>query len=151
MVLVVILLSGCADYHAVRSTGQEIMNVGNAVLAEGRWKALPGTTARIISRINFTSITCDRNKGSCYEVISLVRNPKEDTMYKSHMLFSNTFSYRITDWANDIIKAKYEAPVGDAEITISLKDSFAEKSWRETKLRGSEDSDPNIYGKWMLE
>lgn len=121
------------------------------VFVEGRWKALSGTNARIISRINFTSITCDRNNKTCEEIISFVRNPKEDTMYNNYMLFSNKYTYQITDWTDGIIKAKWYAPVADVEITISLKDNFAEKSYRETKARGSETSNPDIYGKWVLE
>jgi len=151
VIFIISLLIGCSDLNDIRSPRKNIRKAENLVFASGRWKALPGTSAKIISKINFTSITCDHSNKTCEENISLVRDPKEDTMYKNHMLFSHNFTYQITDWTNDIIKAKYEAPVGNAEITISLKDNFAEKSWRETKARGSESSNPDIYGKWVLE
>lgn len=151
IIFIASLLIGCSDLNDIRSPQKSIKKVDKFVFASGRWKALPGTNARIISRINFTSITCDRNNKTCEENISLVRDPKEDTMYKNYMLFINNFTYQITAWTNDIIKAKWEAPVADVEITISLKDNFAEKSYRETKARGNESSNPDIYGKWMLE
>jgi hypothetical protein len=151
IIFIVSLLIGCSDSNDIRSPRKSIQKVEQFVFASGRWNALPGANAKIISKINFTSITCDRGSKACEETISLVRDPKEDTMYKNHMLFSQSFTYQITDWRDDTIKAKYEAPVGDAEITISLKDNFAEKSWRETKARGSESSNPDVYGKWVLE
>lgn len=151
IIFIVSLLLGCSDLKDIRSPRKSIKKMDKFVFVEGRWKALSGTNARIISRINFTSITCDRNNKTCEEIISFVRNPKEDTMYNNYMLFSNKYTYQITDWTDGIIKAKWYAPVADVEITISLKDNFAEKSYRETKARGSETSNPDIYGKWVLE
>jgi hypothetical protein len=151
IIFIVLLLIGCTDSNDIRSPRKSIQKVEQFVFASGRWKVLPGTNSKIISKINFTSITCDHGSKVCEETTSLFRNPKEDTMYDNYMLFSQHFTYQITDWRDDTIKAKYEASVGDAEITISLKDNFAEKSWRETKARGSESSNPDIYGKWVLE
>jgi hypothetical protein len=70
---------------------------------------------------------------------------------KNNLLYNQAFTYQIIDWTNDIINAKREAPVADIQITISLKDNFAEKSFRETKARGSDTANPNVYGKWILE
>lgn len=152
IIFIAVLLFGCSDLNDIRSPRKSINKVDEFVLAEGRWKALSGTNARIISKINFTSITCDRNNMTCNETISYVYAPKEhgrtDDNYK---LYSLDFTYQVTDWTNDIIKAKFNAPVADTEITISLKDNFAEKSYRETKARGEETSNPEIYGKWVLE
>ena len=112
---------------------------------------MPGTKPSIISKINFTSITCDRNNMTCKEIESLVFTPKEQPILKNNLLYNQEFTYQIIDWSDDTIKAKREAPVADIEITISLKDNFAEKSFRETKARGSGTANPNIYGKWILE
>jgi hypothetical protein len=151
IIFIASLLFGCSDLNNIESPRKSIKKVDEFVFAEGRWKALPETKARIISRINFTSITCDRNNKTCKEIISLVYVPKEHRLYENYILYSQNFTYQITDWTNDIIKAKWDAPVADVEITISLKDNFAEKSYRETKARGSESSNPDIYGKWVLE
>jgi hypothetical protein len=125
--------------------------VNEFVFVEGRWKALPGTTTRIIARINSTSITCDYNNRTCKETISLLFVPEEHRLFKDYMLYGQNFTYQITDWSNDTIKARWDAPVADVEIKISLKDNFAEKGYRETKARGSETANPDIYGKWVLE
>ncbi len=152
IIFIAFLLIGCSDLNDIRSPRKSIKKVDEFVLAEGRWKALLGTNARIISKINFTSITCDRSTRTCNEITSYVYAPKEhgrtDDNYR---LYSIHFTYQVTDWTNDIIKAKFDAPVADIEITISLKDNFAEKSYRETKARGDETSNPEIYGKWVLE
>ena len=151
ILFVAFLLFGCSDLYNIDSPSKDIKKVDEFVFAEGRWKALSGTTARIISKINFTSITCDRNSKTCKEIISYVYAPKESRIYKNSTLYSDKFTYQIIDWNNDVIKAKWDAPVADIEMTISLKDNFAEKSYRETKARGSESANPDIYGKWVLE
>jgi hypothetical protein len=87
----------------------------------------------------------------CKEVESFVFTPKEQPILKKNLLYNEEFTYQIIDLTNDIIKAKRSAPVADIEIIISLKDNFAEKSFRETKARGSETANPDIYGKWVLE
>lgn len=151
IIFIAFLLFGCSDLNDIRSPRKSIKKVDEFVLAEGRWKALSGTNARIISRINFTSITCDLKNKACSEIISLVQNPKENNLYTKPVLYSIKITYQITDWTNDIIIAKWDAPVADVELKISLKDSFAERSYRETKARGDETSNPKVYGKWVLE
>lgn len=151
IIFILSLLVGCSDLNDIRSPNRNIQKVDGNVFVEGRWKALSGTTARIISKINSTSITCDRNSKTCKEMISYVYAPKESRIYKKSILYSDKFTYQIVDWNNDVIKAKWDAPVADIEITISIKDNFAEKSYRETKARGSESANPDIHGKWVLE
>jgi hypothetical protein len=151
IVFIASLFIGCSDVINIESPRKTIKKVNEFVIAEGRWKALPETTAKIISKINFTSIACYRNNKTCRETISLVYDPKQDRKTGNYLLYSHTYTYQITDWTNDIIKAKWDATVANFEITISLKDNLAEKIYRETKARGSETSNPDIYGRWVLE
>lgn len=151
LIFVLSLLIGCSDLNSIGSPPKNIKKMENFIFVEGRWKALPGTKPSIISKINFTSITCNRNSMTCKEIESFVFTPKEQPILKDNLLYNEEFTYQILDWTNDIIKAKREAPVADVEIIVSLKDNFAEKSFRETKARGSETSNPDIYGKWVLE
>ena len=88
---------------------------------------------------------------TCKEIESLVFTPKEQPILKKNALYHHQFTYEIIDLDNDVIKAKRSAPVANVEITISLKDNFAEKSFRETKARGSETANSDHYGKWVLE
>lgn len=151
IIFITSLLTGCSNLNNIETPPKSIKKTENFVFAEGRWKALPGTKPSIISRINFTSITCNRNTMTCEEIESVLFTPKEQPIIKSNLLYNQEFTYQIIDWSDDIIKAKREAPVADIEITISLKDNFAEKNFRETKARGSETANPDIYGKWILE
>lgn len=151
LIFIAALLMGCSDLNSIETPPKRINKKENVVFAEGRWKAMPGTKASIIAKINFTTITCYHNNMTCKEIESLVFTPKEQSLLKKNILYNQEFTYPIIDWANDIIKAKRKTPVADFEITISLKDNFAEKSFRETKARGNETANPDIYGKWILE
>jgi hypothetical protein len=151
LVLGLLLLVGCSELNSIGSPPKSIKKVENTVSAEGRWKALAGTKPNIISKINFSSITCDRNSMTCREIESLVFTPKEQPILKQSLLYNHEFTYEIIRFTDDVVKAKRSAPVADVEITISLKDNFAEKSFRETKARGSETANPEIWGKWVLE
>ena len=88
---------------------------------------------------------------TCKEIESLLFTAKEQPVLKANLLYNQEFTYQIIDWSEDTIKAKREPIVADVEITISLKDNFAEKSFRETKARGSDTANPDVYGKWVLE
>jgi hypothetical protein len=149
--LVLMLLFGCSDIDSIESPRKSIKKADNVISAEGRWKALQGTKPNIISKINFTSITCDRTTMTCKEMESLLFTPKEQSLLKKNLLYNQEFVYQITDLTDDIVKAKRSPPVADVEISISLKDNFAEKSFRETKARDSETANPDVYGKWVLE
>ena len=147
------LLMGCFEQSIddIQSPKKRIKKDGDAVFVEGRWKELAGTKPGIISRINFTSITCDRKDMKCREVESLLFTPREQPVLKHSQLYNHEFTYQVIHWADETIKAKREALVADIEITISLKDNFAEKGFRETKARGSDTANPDVYGKWVLE
>jgi hypothetical protein len=145
------LATSCNDLNSIETPRKTIKKNGNFVSAEGRWKAMPGTKPGIISQINFTSISCDHNIMTCKETESLLFTPKEQPVLKASLLYNQEFTYQIIDWSADTIKAKREPLVADVEITISLKDNFAEKSFRETKARGSDTANPDVYGKWVLE
>ena len=151
LIFITALLMGCSNPNSIETPRKNIKKDRNFVFAEGRWKAMPGTKPGIISKINFTSITCDCNNMTCKEIESLLFTPEEQPILKNNLLYNQEFTYQIINWSDDTIKAKRETPVADIEITISLKDNFAEKSFRETKARGSDTANPDVYGKWVLE
>jgi hypothetical protein len=150
-IFIAALVTSCNDPNSIETPRKNIKKTGNIVSAEGRWKAMPGTKSGIIPKINFTSITCNRNKMICNEIESLLFTPKEQPVLKANLLYNQEFTYQIIDWSEDTIKAKRETLVADVEITIFLKDNFAEKNFRETKARGSDTANPDVYGKWVLE
>lgn len=150
ILFIVLLVIGCSDIDSIKSPRKYINKTENIIFTEGRWEATSPTKPGIISKINFTSITCDINNMECTEMESLLFTPKEQTFLKESTLYNQIFVYQIIDWSNDTIKAKRETPVADIEIIISLKDNYAEKSFRETKARGSNSANSEVSGKWIL-
>ena len=124
------LLLGCSDLDSIRSPLKNIKARDKEVFVEGRWNALPGTKPGIIPKLNFTSISCNYDSMTCDEIEALVFTTKDDPSIKDSLLYTQRFYYQITRWDDGIIKAKRDAPVADIEITVSLKDNFAEKSFR---------------------
>lgn len=145
------LLFGCSDLNSIGSPPKSLNKKDNIVLVKGRWKAMSETKAKLISKINSTAITCDRKDMTCKEIASFVFTPKEQPLLKNNQLFIQESTYPIIDWTDNIVRAKRETPVVDTEITISLKDNVAEKSFLEPKAIGNEAANPGIYGKWILE
>lgn len=136
----------------IRSPEKRISIVGNYAFIEGRWKRAQGSTKYTkMTTINTVSITCDRKTMTCTETIAKLVTPKEEPWIGDPLLFIDTTTYQIIDWSDDTIYAKYPAPVADFELRISIKDKFAERRRRETKARGAETSDPNIFENCILE
>jgi len=88
---------------------------------------------------------------TCLEKTAVLATPEDSPILKEKFLYILDVNYRIINWSDDIINAKYEALVADFEIRISLRDKFAERSFRETKARGSETANSNVYEHWILE
>jgi len=139
----------------IHSAGKSINEYEDNVIVQGRWKKIAGTRDFCqIPIINTVYIVCDKQTMTCYENIAELVTPHEEPLFKDLnrcVLQSIQFEYKIIDWSDGIIRAKQEALVGDFELRISIKDKTAERSWRETKARGSETSDPSIYENCVLE
>jgi hypothetical protein len=86
---------------------------------------------------------------ACEENIAVLATPQDTP--PGNTLYVLSTQYKIISWSNDIINARYEAPVAEFELKISVRDEFAERTFRETKARGSETANPNIYAHWVLE
>ena len=150
--------TGQADPHLylgpnqIMSIAKDFSFIDKNVFVQGRWKRSGGNIKlNIPPRINTISITCDKNSMTCKEIIASVVTPQEESLFEKPELFIAETIYQIVDWSNDVITAKYEAPIADLELRISLKDKFAERRYRETKARGSKTSNPNNYLQWILE
>ena len=136
----------------IMSAPKGFSSIDKYVFVRGRWKRTGGNLKlNIPPRINTISITCDKNSMICKEIIAYVVTPQEEPLLEKPDLSIAETIYQIVDWSNDVIIAKYKAPVADVELRISLRDELAEKRWRETKARGSKGSDPNKYLQWILE
>ena len=141
----------CSGADEVSSPSKHIISFGNYVSIQGRWKKTTKSNYHMLSRINSTYITCDKQSMNCLEKTAILATPEDSPIIKEKFLYILDINYRIINWSDDIINAKYEALVADFEIRISLRDKFAERSFRETKARGSETANPNVYEHWILE
>lgn len=136
----------------IKSPDKRLQLVDNYAFIEGRWKRAEGTSKLIrMVRINTVSITCDKMNMTCRETIAQLVTTKDEPWVGNPLLFIDQILYRIFDWSDQTIYAKYSAPVADFELKISIKDKFAERRRRETKARGAETSDPNIFENCTLE
>jgi len=145
------LMCASSEADEISSPPKDIRSFGNYVSIQGRWKKTTKTNYHKLSRINSTYITCDKKSMTCKENTAVLVTPEDEPDFKLRSLYIVDVTYRIINWSSDIINAKYEGLVADFEIRISIKDNYAERSFRETKARGSETADPNVYERWILE
>lgn len=128
----------------------------NYVLVKGRWKKYAENKKADMNkppRVNTVSITCNKNTMICFEAIAGIVTPKDHKMGgSSTFLKIEEINYRILKWSNDIIVAKNaESRVSDFILRISLQDKTAERYRGETKARGCESCDPEIFERWIIE
>jgi len=145
------LMYACSEIDKISSPPKEIRLIDNYVFVQGRWKKTTKTNYHKLSRINSTYITCDKKSMTCKENTAVLVTPEDEPESKLRTLYIVDLTYQIINWSDDIINSKSEGPVADFEIKISLRDKFAERSFRETKARGSETANPNVYEHWILE
>jgi len=133
----------------IRSPDKRIQLYDYLVIVEGRWKKSASSTSNLLARINTAYITCNKHSMTCEENTAVLSTPQD--ALPANLLYIVNVNYKIISWSDGIIKAKYEAPVADFDLRISLLDKFAERSFRETEARGSETANPNVFGHWVLE
>ena len=132
----------------IRSPKKRIELSDYLVFVQGRWKQTASSGSKL-ARINTTYVICNKLSMTCEENTAALATPQDDP--PANLLYIVNITYKINEWSEDIIKARHEAPVADFELRISVRDKFAERSFRETKARGSETANPNVFGHWVLE
>jgi hypothetical protein len=133
----------------IRSPDKRIQLYDYLVIVEGRWKQTASSGHKLLARVNSTYITCNKLSMTCEENTAVLATPQDDP--PTNLLYIVNIKYKISEWSEAMIKARHEAPVADFDLRISVRDKFAERSVRETKARGSETADPNVFGQWVLE
>lgn len=147
------LFIGCSSSLPPITTAQKsISKQGNYVFIMGHWKQTERKGLAKLAKVNMVTITCDKDTMMCRETFACVYAKGEDKTATVNLLNMGSIDYKIVEWTdNDIIKAVYNARVADIEIKISLKDNFAERSFRETSARGNDTASPDVYSHWVLE
>jgi hypothetical protein len=118
------------------------------VSLHGTWRATGKAGALMDWAANTASVICERSTAQCEEVIAVIRPP--DNFVPRPSLDIVRLTYSVLEWTDEVVRAHYAAPAGDFEIRIAIVDKSAERSFRETKSRGSTTSDPSIVRNWVL-
>jgi hypothetical protein len=136
----------------VDSPKRKVDTVGRSyVTFEGRWRTISESGSRSIPRLNTAVGYCEKATMTCNENIAKLYSKDEWPGHPNGFLRVAGTDFKVIEWSKDRIIARYEAPVADLELRISLSDGSAERSFRETKARGSDTADPKIAGHWVLE
>lgn len=145
-------VSSCSQSDEIRSLPKNvyISEANDYVSFEGRWKKISETGATKIPKINGVECNCFRERLICKEYIAKLYLPNDNNPYVKNILYPQLVEYRIIEWSPILIRAINEAPVADFELRISIPDKNVERSYRETKSRGSDTANPDIAGHWIL-
>ena len=142
---------GCSQGDEVESPLRKVNVEANYVTFEGRWRAIARTGSTRMPRLNTISGICVRETRTCQENIARLYEKGEWSANGPGYLSVSSLEFRVIEWSSANIVARYEAPVADFEIRISLSDRSVERSFRETRARGSDTADPKITWHWVLE
>jgi len=166
LILIVFILLGITSsaysddqlFSKIKSPQKSVIASGDYVLVKGRWKKAGGTDKLNINKpptINTVDVICDKGDMICWECIAQLVTTKDMGMLAktkmSPQLTVDTTIFKIIDWSDNTIIAKASFRASDYILRISIKDSYAERRRQETKARGNEHSDPDIFERWVLE
>jgi hypothetical protein len=153
IIIVLIIFQSCSKADTIHSIPKNIILEKDFVLLEGKWEQTTKKiklTFPIIPKINSTQILCYRQSMQCVESEAKVITPQETKDLKENLLTVDRFEYQIIEWSDTLLRAKREAPVADVELRVSFADKSADKSFSETRARGSETANPEVFGHWIL-
>ncbi len=143
------------EISQIMSPLKNITKSDNYLIIKGRWKKISSSSkikGNKPPQINTVSITCTKESMTCWEVIAEIATPKDIGFGEQTFLNIDETIYKIIQWSQDFIHAKNtEYRVSDFELRISLKNDSAERYRRETRARGCNTCDPNIFERWIIE
>ena len=149
-----LVLLSCSRIDSIRSP-QKTFRIdkvdGTYAYLTGRWRAtFQPELVMMIPKVNTVSIECNNREMACTEILAILFTSAEDKIV-GNVLTTMKNNYQIVEWSDSLIRAEIKAPVADIELRIALVDKSAERSFRETKARGSDTADPTISRHWVLE
>jgi hypothetical protein len=125
-----------------------------SVSVQGHWKQIRFGRITRIPQLNAVAIACSKLDSVCVESRAELDSPLDADSFGEHLRLGVVLpeEYAIHSWADDgSIVAGYKTDSADWELSISIKDKTAEKTYRETQARGSKTADPQIVHTWILE
>lgn len=126
-------------------------------MIHGHWKQVSGPKGGI-AVLNSIYLECSKTRRVCEENRAEIYTPEEHRLLG---LLENDAQNRLWAWEPDVLQilswssgtlvAPREAPAADIDLKISTTDQTAERSFRETRARGSETANPNVWRQYVLE
>ena len=150
-VLFIFVAMACSQPEEIQSPWRKINFEQNYVMFEGRWRSIAQTSSKKLTKLNTVSAECYRETKTCQEHIARLYGKGEWAPYSGGYLSVTTLEFRVIEWSKARIVARHEAPGADCEIRVSLSDRSVERSFHETKARGSDTAETKIAGQWVLE
>lgn len=129
---------------------KSITTLGDYVVINGHWKQIAGPKAGV-AKLNSIYLECSKTKRVCEETRAEIWTSDEWKTDRLTLEIQPSEVFPILSWSNGTIVARREAPVADIDLKISTTDQTAERSFRETRARGSETADPNVWRQYVLE
>jgi hypothetical protein len=133
--LLLLIAIGCSRSDDISSPLHTVNVETGYVTFEVRWRAISQTGSIRMPKLNTVSGICVRETRTCQENIARLYEKGEWSENGAGYLSVTTLEFRVIEWSSARIVARYEAPVADFEIRISLSDRSVERSFRETKAR----------------
>jgi len=118
---------------------------------EGHWRSPSDRYSIELPRINSVAVDCLRKRMVCVEHLAKLIQPGEDGGLVTHpTLFAFGNEYRIVEWSDSTLIARYEPRAADIELRVSFADKTAERTYRETSARGATGISAEVR-QWILE
>jgi hypothetical protein len=130
------------------------------VSGDGRYVVLQGTWRRSSQRptvevpyVNSVRIECDRTSRICNEYVAKFIQKTDDPLgaVERPYLFLMKEQFRVIEWTGTTIAARAEPRAADIDLRISLTTRTAERSSRETAVRGAQGANPQNVTQWALQ
>jgi hypothetical protein len=154
--LILTLISGCnRPLTEVRRNPRLFTHAqtdaGEWLGLEGHWWSPSDRYSIELPRINSVAVNCWRKRMVCVEHLAKLIEPGELGGLVAHpTLFAFGNEYRIVEWSDSTLIARFEPRAANIELRVSFADKTAERTYRETSARGATGISPEAR-QWILE
>jgi hypothetical protein len=122
-------------------------------MVHGSWHRISERPTVEVPRVNSVRIEYDRTAGVCNEYVAKLIQKTDDptgTVEGDH-LFLMKERFRVIEWTGTTITARAEPRAADIDLRISFADRSAERTSRETELRGAKGANSQNVDQWLVQ
>lgn len=130
--------------------GFDVAPSGHEVVLNGKWQTTFERVSAEVPRVNSVRIECYRASAICVEFLARMVERVNDPILDRPFLFANVQRYSVIEWTESHIVARAEPRAADVELRIAMLDKTAERTSRETSVRGATSANPTLVDHWVL-